>query len=58
MAVADKVAVEGPGWLLPDVDARLADERRRSVLLNAIEALEGEPTRALSAHLLIVARRV
>ena len=26
------LAVEGPAWLLPDLDARLADERRRAVL--------------------------
>jgi ubiquinone/menaquinone biosynthesis C-methylase UbiE len=53
------LAVEGPGWLLSDVDARLADERRRGILLNAIEALEGEPTLlGVSAHLLVVARRV
>jgi hypothetical protein len=53
------VAIEGPGWLLSDLDARLADERRRVVLLNALEALEAEPTLVgVSAHLLVVARRV
>ena len=52
------VAVEGPGWLLPDLEARLADERRRSVLLEALAALEAEPTLlGMSAHLLAVARR-
>jgi len=45
------VAVEGPGWLLPDLEARLAEERRRSVLLEALAALETEPTRlGMSAH--------
>jgi ubiquinone/menaquinone biosynthesis C-methylase UbiE len=52
------LAVEGPGWLLPDLDARLADERRRGVLLAALAALEVEPTLlGVSAHLLAVARR-
>jgi ubiquinone/menaquinone biosynthesis C-methylase UbiE len=52
------LAVEGPGWLLPDLDARLADERRRAVLLATLAALEAEPTLlGASAHLLAVARR-
>jgi len=52
-------ALEGPGWLLPDLEVRLADDRRRVVLLNALEALEAEPTLlGVSAHLLVVARRV
>src|SRR5262245_30772928 len=52
------LAVEGPGWLLPDLDARLADERRRAVLLAALSPLEAEPTLlGVSAHLLTVARR-
>ena len=51
------LAVEGAGWLLPDLDARLADARRREVLLDAIAALEAEPTLlGVSAHLLTVAR--
>jgi ubiquinone/menaquinone biosynthesis C-methylase UbiE len=53
------LAVEGAGWLLADLDARLADEQRRGVLLAALAALEGEPTLlGVSAHLLTVARRV
>jgi ubiquinone/menaquinone biosynthesis C-methylase UbiE len=52
------LAVEGPGWFLPDLDARLTDERRRAVLLAALAALEAEPTLlGASAHLLTVARR-
>ena len=51
------LAVEGPGWLLGDLDARLADEPRRTVLLRALEALESESTLlGVSAHLLAVAR--
>jgi ubiquinone/menaquinone biosynthesis C-methylase UbiE len=52
------LAVEGPAWLLSDLDARLADERRRAVLLAALDALEAEPTLlGASAHLLAVMRR-
>jgi ubiquinone/menaquinone biosynthesis C-methylase UbiE len=51
-------AVEGAAWLLPDLDARLADQRRRAVLLTALAALEAEPALlGVSAHLLVVARR-
>jgi len=53
------LAVEGAAWLLPDLDVRLADERRRAVLLAALASLEAEPTLlGVSAHLLMVARRV
>jgi ubiquinone/menaquinone biosynthesis C-methylase UbiE len=49
--------VEGPGWLLSDVTARLADQRRRSELLQVARLLESEPSvLGTSAHLLVVAR--
>jgi ubiquinone/menaquinone biosynthesis C-methylase UbiE len=49
--------VEGPGWLLSDVTARLADQRRRSELLQVARLLESEPSvLGASAHLLVVAR--
>src|SRR5688500_17459994 len=52
------LAVEGPAWLLPDLDARLADDRRRGVLLAALAQIEAEPTLlGASAHLLTVMRR-
>ena len=52
------LAVESAGWLLADLDARLADERRQAVLLAALAALEAEPTLfGVGAHLLAVARR-
>jgi ubiquinone/menaquinone biosynthesis C-methylase UbiE len=52
------LAVEGAAWLLPDLDARLANERRRAVLLAALASLETEPALlGVSAHLLTVARR-
>jgi SAM-dependent methyltransferase len=50
--------VEGPGWMLPDVADRMADPKRRSVLLHVARALEREPfVLGTSAHLLAVARR-
>ena len=52
------LAVEGAAWLLPDLDARLADRERRAVLLAALAMLETEPALiGVSAHLLAVARR-
>jgi ubiquinone/menaquinone biosynthesis C-methylase UbiE len=49
--------IEGPGWLLPDVTARLADPRRRTDLLQLARLLESEPSMlGVSAHLLVVAR--
>ena len=52
------LAVEGPAWLLPDLEARLADAHRRTVLLDALAAIEAEPTLlGVSAHLLSVSRR-
>jgi len=52
------LAIEGPAWFLPDLDARLADSRRRAALLDALASLESEPTLlGASAHLLVVARR-
>ena len=51
------LGVEGPAWLLSDLDARLADERRLRVLLAALASLEAESTLlGVSAHLLAVAR--
>jgi SAM-dependent methyltransferase len=52
------LGIEGPGWLLPDLDARLADEGLRAVLLESLAALEAEPTiLGVSAHLLAAARK-
>ena len=50
--------LEGPGWLLPDVEARIADPRRLGDLLRVARALEAEPSvLGISAHLLAVARK-
>ena len=52
------LAVEGPAWLLGDLEARLAGDRRRAVMLEALAALEAEPALlGVSAHLLAVAWR-
>lgn len=49
--------LEGPGWLLPDLTARLADPRRRTELLQLARLLESESSvLGVSAHLLVVAR--
>jgi SAM-dependent methyltransferase len=50
--------IEGPGWILPDVIVRLADEHRRADLLRVARTLESEPSvLAISAHLLVAARK-
>ena len=50
--------LEGPGWILPDVGERLADVRRREMLLEVARKLEAEPAvLGCSAHLLAVAQR-
>ena len=50
--------IEGPGWLLSDVNARLEDVRRRADLLRVARMFESEPSLlGISAHLLVVARK-
>jgi ubiquinone/menaquinone biosynthesis C-methylase UbiE len=50
--------LEGPGWILSDVTARLADPRRRAELLQVARLLESEPSvLGVSAHLLVVGRK-
>jgi SAM-dependent methyltransferase len=45
-------AVEGPAWMLPDIERRLADPARRERLLAAIRRVETEPSLlGASAHL-------
>jgi ubiquinone/menaquinone biosynthesis C-methylase UbiE len=47
------LAVEGPGWLVPDFDTRCRDEERQQQLLAAIARIEQEPSMlGASAHLL------
>ena len=50
------LAVEGPAWMLPDIEQRLADPGRRERVLAAIRRVETEPSLlGASAHLLAVA---
>ena len=54
----DLLGVEGPGWLLLDIDRRWADPAERERLLRAARAVEREPTLlGLHAHLLAVGRK-
>jgi len=58
LTVEALVGVEGPGWLLPDLDAWLEDPRRRGKLLQAIGRVESEPSLlGASGHLLVFCRR-
>jgi len=51
-------AVEGPIWLLANLDQRLADPRRAAYLLRIARMLELQPAlHGASAHLLAVGRR-
>jgi SAM-dependent methyltransferase len=58
LRLVELAGLEGPAWLLGDVDERWADPERRERLLSAARAVESEPALlGLSAHLLAVARR-
>lgn len=50
--------IEGPGWMLSDIDGRLADTRQRADLLRVANICESEPALlGISPHLLVVGRR-
>jgi len=50
--------IEGPGWLLQDVQERLADPRRREDVLRVARLFEADAAlAAISAHMLLVARK-
>jgi ubiquinone/menaquinone biosynthesis C-methylase UbiE len=52
------IGVEGPAWLLADVDERLKDPGKRERLLKALAAVEEAPSLlGVSAHLLAVAAK-
>jgi ubiquinone/menaquinone biosynthesis C-methylase UbiE len=58
LAVDGVFGIEGPGWLFPDVQARLEDEQRRADLLRVARVFESEPSVVgISAHLLLVGSR-
>ncbi len=59
LALTGVYGLEGPGWILPDVAARMADVHRRAALLGVARMLETESAvLGTSAHLLVVAQRV
>ena len=50
--------IEGPGWMLQDIEARMGDPERLASLLRVARMLEAEPSVVgCSAHLLAVGRR-
>jgi ubiquinone/menaquinone biosynthesis C-methylase UbiE len=52
------VGIEGPAWVLPDLDHWLEDPARRSRLLEAIRRVEKEPSLlGATAHIFVVGRR-
>jgi SAM-dependent methyltransferase len=56
--VVTVVGLEGPLWLLPDLDARWADASARERLLSLVRTVETQPSLlGLSAHILAVGRR-
>jgi SAM-dependent methyltransferase len=51
------LAVEGPAWMMPDLEARWGDPQRRRLLLDLLRRIEADPAMlSMSAHLLLVAR--
>ena len=51
-------AIEGPGWLLPDIAERAADPAHWGVLMDLLRRIESDPALlAASAHLMMIARR-
>ena len=58
LALVSTVAVEGPAWLLPDLEEWMAKGPQRQRLLDLIARVEAEPSLlGVSAHILIVARK-
>ena len=52
------MGIEGPAWVLPDLDSWLEEPARRSSLLDVIRRVEVEPSLlGATAHILVVGRR-
>jgi hypothetical protein len=52
------VAIEGPAWLFPDIEARAADGAHWAMLMELLRRIEAEPALlGASAHLMMIARR-
>jgi ubiquinone/menaquinone biosynthesis C-methylase UbiE len=53
----ETLAVQGPGWLVPEFEERWKDEGQREVLLKVIRWMEKEPVAlGMSPHIVAVAR--
>jgi ubiquinone/menaquinone biosynthesis C-methylase UbiE len=51
------LAIEGPGWLVPDFSARWQEQNRRERLLDMLRQVESDPALlGASAHLMAIAR--
>jgi len=58
LEVEKVVAVEGPGWLMPDLAGRWADEGKRRQLLDLLRRIETDPAvLSMTGHLLVIAHR-
>ncbi len=56
---AATLAVEGPAWMLQDLETRWNDPRWREIILDIIRRIEREPALAgVSAHIIGVGRRL
>jgi ubiquinone/menaquinone biosynthesis C-methylase UbiE len=54
----ETLAVQGPGWIVPQFEERWEDERQREILLEVLRWMEKEPVMlGISPHLLAVARK-
>jgi len=52
------LGIEGPGWLMPNFDARWADTEEREILLSLLEIVETEPhLLGASAHIMAIGKK-
>jgi SAM-dependent methyltransferase len=59
LVVEGLFGIEGPAWVVRDLDAWLEDPARRAKLLDAVRRVEAKPELlGASAHLLLVGRRL
>ena len=56
LAGASVLAIEGPGWLLGDIAARVEDAAHWTLLMEMLRRIEADPALlAVSAHLMMIA---
>ncbi len=59
LSLLELVAIEGPAWLVPDLDVRLANPASRDHILRAIRRVETQPSLlGASAHFLAIAQAI